>query len=102
MDTILATKGSLFVSASSVIPHLCLYDPMSDDLNIVTDSAGITCRYTPIEKLRPGDVVIIGWRTTVKRLECQAGRCRIVYEGDWIDQWNPIGTMIPVEVVPLV
>ena len=75
---------------------------MSDDPNIVTDSAGTTCRYTPIEELQPGDVVIIGWRTTVERVEREADRCRVVYEGDWIDQWEPVGTMMPVEVTSLV
>jgi predicted RecA/RadA family phage recombinase len=67
-----------------------------------TDSAGVTCDYTPIEEVKPGDVVIIGWRTTVARVEVEANRnrARVVWEGreSYPDQWNPLGTLLPVEV----
>jgi hypothetical protein len=66
-----------------------------------TDSAGVTCAYTPIEDLKPGDVVIIGWRTTVKRIEEDGDKVRVVWEHgndeERADQWNPRGTELPVE-----
>lgn len=67
-----------------------------------TDSAGVTCKYTPIEDLKPGDVVIVGWRTTVKRIESREGEARIVWHSrktateELFDQWNPLGTELPV------
>jgi hypothetical protein len=71
-----------------------------------TDSAGITCEYTPIEDLEAGDVVIIGWRTTVKRVEVDESRnrARVIWEwspsptGESVDQWNTLGTKLPREV----
>lgn len=70
-----------------------------------TDSAGVTCKYTPIEDLKPGDVVIIGWRTTVNRVEVEEDRARVVWDwepshtGESVDRWNPLGTLMPVEVL---
>ena len=56
----------------------------------VTDSAGVTCQYTAVEDLKPGDAVILGWRSVVKRIDIDegAGRVRIMWEGwpHW-DQW---------------
>lgn len=74
----------------------------------VTDSAGVTCEYTPIEQLKPGDVVIIGWRSTVKRVEVDepGRRARVTWERggppagstEFTDQWNPLGSPMPKEV----
>ena len=65
-----------------------------------TDSAGVTCRYTPIEELKRGDVVVIGWRTTVDHVEVEGKRARVYWEGatEYPDKWNPLGTLMPVEV----
>lgn len=77
---------------------------MAELNEVVTDSAGTTCRYTPVEDLKPGDVVIIGWRTTVKRVEVEGDHARVVWEwppsptGESVDQWNPFGSLMPVEV----
>lgn len=65
---------------------------------VVTDSAGVTVRYTPIEDLRPGDVVILGWRTTVGEVECDGDRCRVRWEDGGWDQWNPVGSPMPREL----
>lgn len=64
------------------------------------DSAGVTVEHVPIDELKPGDVVIIGWRTTVARVEIEEDRCRIWWEGsEQPDQWNPCGVRLPREVV---
>lgn len=64
-----------------------------------TDSSGVTCEYTPIQDLLPGQVVIIGWRTTVARVEIENDRARVWWKGlEQPDQWNPLGTLMPVEV----
>jgi hypothetical protein len=72
----------------------------SDHYERVTDSAGVTCDYKPVEDIKPGDVVIVGWRSTVERVEIDGDRARIYWEGfEHPDQWNPLGTRLPVEVV---
>lgn len=68
-----------------------------------TDSAGVTCEYTPIEELKPDDVVIIGWRTTVVHVEIDEvhDQARVVWSWggrESVDQWCPLGTELPVEV----
>lgn len=42
--------------------------------NRATDSAGMTCDYRRVEDLRPGDVVVIGWKSTVERVEVEGER----------------------------
>lgn len=65
----------------------------------VMDSAGVTCRYTPIEDLKRGDVVVVGWRTTVERVEVEGDQARVWWTRGLVpDQWNPVGTELPVEV----
>lgn len=71
-----------------------------DTYERVTDSAGVTCEYRPVEDLHPGDTVIIGWRSIVERVEIDGDRARIYWKGwEHPDQWNPLGTRVPVEVL---
>jgi hypothetical protein len=66
-----------------------------------TDSAGVTVRYTPIEELQAGDVVVIGWRTTVDHVDVHFAQACVWWEGQTApDQWNPLGTLMPVVVQP--
>lgn len=64
-----------------------------------TDSAGLTVEYTPIEELEPGMTVVLGWRTVVERVEVEATRARVWWRGgNHPDQWNSLGSQMPVEV----
>lgn len=64
-----------------------------------TDSAGMAVEYRRVDELQPGDVVCIGWKSTVERVEVEGNHARIYWEGfEHPDQWNPISTRMPVVV----
>lgn len=66
---------------------------------VITDSAGITCRYTRIADIEPGDVVIEGWRSTVVSRETDGTLYHLVFEGGHRSASLPPDTVLPVEVV---
>lgn len=70
---------------------------------VFTDSAGVTCRGVAIEDLQPGDVFIVGWRSTVTRVERDGDQFRVVCPAGPKGEpapgpWLPPGTVYPVEV----
>lgn len=81
---------------------------MNKDGEVVTDSAGVTCRYTRADKIEVGDVIIHGWRATVTKRELRraptwssendAGEVQLSFDHGGFSPWISSGTLIPVEI----
>jgi hypothetical protein len=69
---------------------------------VFTDSAGVTARYTPVSEIRPGDVLLVGWRSTIARVDHQNRCWRLWTEGNDkapATPWVSGDRIYPIEVV---
>lgn len=69
----------------------------------VTDSTGLTARYTRMDAVKPGDVVVQGWRPflVVESVEFDAAqtRARLRFVGGHCGGWNDVYREVPIQVV---
>lgn len=74
-----------------------------DDCYLVTDSAGITAMYTPIERVKRGDEITEGWKPwpVVSSVEIDGEYARMIFGPNHVGQWHPFGTRVPVLLAPL-
>lgn len=65
---------------------------------VFTDSAGVTARYTPMQEIEEGEVVVSGWRPylVVERVEIQGGHARMHFRGGHVGGWDERDALVPV------
>ena len=69
-------------------------------MTLVTDTAGITARMTPLFDVKPGDHITQGWKPwpVVAHVERSGGEARMIFADGHAGQWLPHDTPVPVLV----